>query len=78
MPIYDYHCSQCDKDFELLISRSTVPACPECGSRDLEKRPSLTAPRGKTAEMVSRARTQAAREGHFSHYAASERPRSKP
>jgi len=78
MPIYDYHCSQCDKTFELLVSLAAVPACPECGSNTLEKLPSLTAPQSKTAGMVSRARTQAAREGHFSHYAASERPRIKP
>ena len=77
MPIYDYHCRQCGKDFELLINRSTVPACPKCGSQSLEKRLSLPAPQGRTADLLSRARTQAAREGHFSHYAPSERPRLK-
>lgn len=77
MPIYDYHCHQCGKDFELLINRSTVPACPECGSQSLEKRLSRPAPQDRTADLLSRARTQAAREGHFSHYAPSERPRLK-
>ncbi|HYE37501.1 zinc ribbon domain-containing protein [Methylocaldum sp.] len=78
MPIYDYHCSQCDKTFELLVSQSAVPACPECGNQSMEKLPSLTAPKGKTAGLVSRARAQAARQGHFSNYAPSERPRVKP
>jgi len=78
MPIYDYRCSRCDKTFELLVSLSAVPACPECGNEALEKLPSLTAPQGKTAGLVSRARTEAAREGHFSNYAPSERPRIKP
>lgn len=77
MPLYDYHCSQCAKDFELLVSHSSVPACPECGSRQLEKRISLTAPKGKTADLISRGRAQAAKEGHFSNYSAAERPRTK-
>ncbi|MBP1148607.1 MULTISPECIES: FmdB family zinc ribbon protein [Methylocaldum] len=77
MPIYDFHCKQCDKTFELLVSLSAVPSCPECGAQTLEKLPSLTAPQGKTAGLVSKARAQAAREGHFSNYSASERPRIK-
>ena len=78
MPIYDYHCGQCHKDFELLVSHSSVPVCPDCGSQQLEKRLSLTAPQGKTAGLVAKARTQAAKEGHFSNYSAAERPRLKP
>lgn len=77
MPIYDYHCSQCDKDFELLVSHSSVPACPECGSQQLEKRLSLTAPQGKTQGLMAKARAQAAKEGHFSNYSATERARLK-
>lgn len=76
MPIYDYHCSACKRTFELLVRASTVPACPTCGSQQLEKQVSRPAPQGQSAGMVSRARTQAAREGHFSHYPASERPRN--
>jgi putative FmdB family regulatory protein len=78
MPIYDFHCRRCDRTFELLVSIATVPACPECGSESMEKLPSLTAPHAKTAGLIARARAQAAREGHFSNYAASERPRIKP
>ncbi len=78
MPIYDFHCRRCDRTFELLVSITAVPACPECGSAGMEKLPSLTAPRGKTAGLIARARAQAAREGHFSNYPASERPRIKP
>lgn len=75
MPIYDYHCRACDKDFELLVRSGTVPACPACGSQELEKCISLTAPAGKSAGIISGVRAQAAREGHLSNYSAAERRR---
>lgn len=75
MALYDYHCNDCDKAFELLVRASTVPTCPECGSQKLEKLVSLPAPQGKVAGFVTRARAQASKEGHFSNYAPSERPR---
>ena len=41
MPIFRYHCPECDADFELLLSRYDSPAeCPKCGSNELEKQPS--------------------------------------
>ena len=73
MPIYDYRCSDCSKTFELLVRVSADPVCPICGSLRLEKLVSCPAPLGRTADIVSRARIRAAREGHFSHYAPSER-----
>ena len=72
MPIFDFHCTGCGKTFELFVQSSTEPVCPECGSQQLEKQVSLVAPQGKTAGIVSSARRQAAREGHFSNYSASE------
>jgi putative FmdB family regulatory protein len=77
MPLFDFHCKQCDLDFEELVRGSVTPVCPECGSGNVEKRVSLPAQPGKTAGLLARARTQATREGHFSNYAASERPRRK-
>ena len=38
MPIYEYHCNTCGKDFELLVRSSTDIECPECGNRDLNKK----------------------------------------
>lgn len=72
MPIYDFRCNNCNKTFELLVRTSTVQACPTCSSLQLEKLVSLPAPPGKTAGILKRARTQAAREGHFSNYKPSE------
>ncbi len=68
MPIYDYRCSDCNKTFELLVRGSAVPSCPACASLMLEKQVSLTAAPGQTDGVLSRARSQAAREGHFSNY----------
>ncbi|MCJ7544516.1 MAG: zinc ribbon domain-containing protein [Phycisphaerae bacterium] len=39
MPIYEYTCGSCGKDFELLVtSRRAKAACPHCGSRKLTRR----------------------------------------
>jgi len=75
MPIYDFRCNDCDKTFELLVRSSAIPPCPGCGGPHLEKQVSRPAPQGQIAGMVASARSQAAREGHFSNYKASERPR---
>jgi putative FmdB family regulatory protein len=38
MPIYEYRCSHCATEFELLVLRtSPVPACPSCASQDIER-----------------------------------------
>ena len=37
MPIYEYACRSCARQFEALVLKNTVPACPECESRDLER-----------------------------------------
>lgn len=74
MPIHDYRCKDCAKTAELLIRSSTVPSCPACGSQHMEKLVSMPAPAGQTAGILSRARGQAAREGHFSNYKPSELP----
>lgn len=75
MPIHDFHCRACNKDFELLVRSTTVPACPACGGREIDKLVSLTAPAGKSAGIISGVRAQAAREGHFSNYSNAERRR---
>ena len=37
MPIYEYRCRHCSEEFELLVLKSTVAACPTCASNDLEQ-----------------------------------------
>lgn len=75
MPIFDFRCRDCDKTFELLVRASSAPNCPHCGGGRLDKQPSLVAPQGQSAGIIARARSQAAREGHFSNYKPSEQPR---
>lgn len=77
MPIFDFRCKECGNNFELLVLGPTAYECPQCGSSDVDKLVSLPAPKGKTAGIINSARAQAAREGHFSNYAPSERPKRK-
>lgn len=73
MPLYDYRCTACQAEFELLVRASTVPACPHCGATGLERAVSRVAPAGKSAGIIAAGRRQAAREGHFSNYSKAER-----
>lgn len=41
MPIFEYVCQQCGKDFEALVRSETVPQCPGCHSTDLTKQLSV-------------------------------------
>ena len=44
MPLYDYTCTACHREFEVLIRHdSSSVACPTCGSNDTERLPSLFA-----------------------------------
>jgi putative FmdB family regulatory protein len=73
MPLYDYHCKACDSEFELLVRASTVPACPQCGSTDLERAVSRIAPAGKIEAIRASNRRAAAAQGHFSNLSPVER-----
>jgi len=44
MPIYEYHCRSCGRDFETLVRASETPACIHCSGADLEKKLSVFAP----------------------------------
>jgi len=37
MPIYEYHCDDCDKDFEYLVFGSDKPVCPTCDGQEVKK-----------------------------------------
>lgn len=43
MPIYEYSCTSCNCDFEALIRNSEQPHCPECGTKNIERRLSVPA-----------------------------------
>jgi putative FmdB family regulatory protein len=37
MPIYEYFCKNCEKEFELLIRGTQKPVCPHCGGKKLDR-----------------------------------------
>jgi putative FmdB family regulatory protein len=37
MPIFEYHCNECDKDFEILILGDQEASCPDCTGKNLSK-----------------------------------------
>ena len=45
MPIYEFHCGQCDNDSEILVRSSDWKGtkCPHCGSTKLAKKFSVFA-----------------------------------
>jgi len=75
MPLYSYRCKACDHGFETLVRSSDTPACPSCGSGDLTRLLSGVAAEGKSGALLQGARKMAVREGHFSNYSRSERPK---
>jgi putative FmdB family regulatory protein len=43
MPLYEYACKSCAKEFELLVRSDEPPACPACQGTALERRLSVFA-----------------------------------
>lgn len=37
MPIFEYHCQTCHREFELLVLKTTTPSCPACLGTALER-----------------------------------------
>ena len=38
MPIFEYACQECGKEFEAFVTASRTPVCPSCEGTKLEKR----------------------------------------
>jgi putative FmdB family regulatory protein len=58
MPLYEYHCSECDQSFEKMVRFSEVnlsPECPHCHSRETHKQISTFAARVAGATAASSA-----------------------
>ncbi len=43
MPLYEYQCTACDHQFELLVRESTKFECPKCAATELSKQLSVFA-----------------------------------
>jgi putative FmdB family regulatory protein len=44
MPLFAYVCKKCGESSEILVRSEEKPACPGCGSKQLEKQMSQFAP----------------------------------
>jgi putative FmdB family regulatory protein len=54
MPLYEYHCDDCAKEFELLVPNSrTEPDCPHCGGHKLTKLLSTFSSKGGSSFSAS-------------------------
>jgi putative FmdB family regulatory protein len=53
MPVFEYSCRDCDEQFELLVLKTTKPACPSCGSENVEKQFSLPAVKSDTTRELA-------------------------
>jgi putative FmdB family regulatory protein len=59
MPIYEYECRGCGEQFELLVLKGTVAACPACQSGDLEQ---LLSGFAVSSQEITQANVAAARQ----------------
>lgn len=55
MPIFDFACRACAHEFEKLVRRDATPACPSCGSSDVERRLAMPAVRSETTRGLAMA-----------------------
>ena len=55
MPIYEYTCTSCRREFEALVTRGGRTACPSCGATRLVKRLSVFAVGTSAASVPERA-----------------------
>lgn len=37
MPLFEYRCTNCQQEFELLVRAAEQPACPCCGASSVDK-----------------------------------------
>ena len=52
MPIYEYACLDCGREFEALVRSTTVPECPQCHSVQLNKKLSVFATAAASGEVA--------------------------
>ncbi len=55
MPLYEYECRACGRQFEYLTRAGDSPACPACQSADLQKRLSVFAVGANASSPASKA-----------------------
>ena len=52
MPIYEYACADCGRQFETLVRSGQQPECPACHSTALDKQLSVFSTNASTAQAA--------------------------
>ena len=52
MPIYEYACQDCGRQFEKLVRADTEPECPQCHSKQLKKQLSVFATTASAPDAI--------------------------
>lgn len=52
MPLYEFQCKSCGREFEDLVLGSTRPACPSCSGQELKRLLSVFALNGTADDPV--------------------------
>lgn len=53
MPIFEYHCQACGHEFEMLVLKGAVPACPACQADTLERMISVPAVKSESTHALA-------------------------
>jgi putative FmdB family regulatory protein len=53
VPIFEYRCQACGHQFEQLVLKSTVPACPACQSGALDRQVSVPAVKSESTHALA-------------------------
>ena len=53
MPIFEYHCTGCEHDFELLVLKDTAIECPQCRGAALERLLSIPAVKSDSTHALA-------------------------
>jgi len=66
VPIFEYTCESCGHEFEALVRKTNMPACPACGASRLDKRLSLPSVKSETtkAQAMRAAKQRDKQQGH--------------
>ena len=56
MPIFEYTCNGCNRDFEKLVFGNQEVSCPKCSSKDVKKKFSVFCAAGTERPLAGTAR----------------------